>query len=148
MFNYFEQLQQCILKRFDYAIFKTCLQQASRQSKIVNVPMYNQRQQPKPKSWEKYDSILFGIGAGIVVPFIGLAVLMMINESFAGLSGPFTGFTDKLIRLLAIILNLLPFSVFNRKRMLQSMRGVFIPTFIYALIWLSIYNAHILAGEF
>ena len=109
--------------------------------------MYNQRQQRKPKGWEKHDSILFGLGIGLVVPFVGLAVLMMINESFVGSSGPFDGFTDKFIRLLAIVLNLLPFSVFNRKRMIPSMRGVFIPTIIYALIWLSIYSAHILAGD-
>ena len=109
--------------------------------------MYNQRQQRQVKSWEKYDSVLFGLGIGVVVPFVGLAILMMINESFTGSAGAFDGFTDKFIRLLAVILNLLPFSVFNRKRMIPSMRGVFIPTIIYALIWLSIYSAQILAGD-
>jgi len=109
--------------------------------------MYNQTQQRKRQSWEKYDSVLFGLGVGLVVPFIGLAILMIINETFASSGGAFDGFSDKFTRLLAICLNLIPFSVFNKKRMIPSMRGVFIPTLIYAMIWFFIYSAQIFAGE-
>ena len=104
-----------------------------------------QRQQPQ--GLKKNDNLLFGIGSGVIVPFVGLAILIMINEQFASSEGAFLGFTDKFTRLLAICLNLIPFSIFNRKRMITAMRGVFIPTLIYSFIWFAIYSAQIFAAE-
>ena len=56
--------------------------------------MYNQRQQRKPQGWEKHDGLLLGIGSGVIIPFIGLALLIIVNEQFAGSSGAFDGFSD------------------------------------------------------
>lgn len=98
----------------------------------------------KRQEWEKYDSIIFGIGVGVLVPFVGLAILMMLNEQIAALdietaNGLFDGLSDRLLRLLAICLNLIPFNLFKRRRMDASMRGSFFPTFAYAMWWMSVY---------
>jgi hypothetical protein len=111
-----------------------------------------QQQRRKPHGWEKYNTLLAGIVIGLVVPFVGLAFLMMANENLAAAdiqtsNGIFDGLSDRLVRLLAICLNLIPFTIFSNRRMMAAMRGVFIPTIVYALIWLSIYSAQILAGE-
>ncbi len=100
-------------------------------------------QKRKPQSWEKYNSILFGVIVGLVVPFIGLAILMMINEQLVAMTS-FDGLSEKLLRLLAICLNLIPFNIFSKKRLLPSMRGVFLPTMLYIIIWLFLYSEELM----
>ncbi len=113
--------------------------------------MYQQRRQ-QVNRWEKFDKILYGVLIGILLPFIGLALLMIINEEIAQLnletaSGVFDGLSDRLIRLLAICLNLIPFTFFQRQRMDKGLRGVIFPTVIYAMIWFALYSAQLMNGD-
>lgn len=108
--------------------------------------------QPKPPRThdgiERYDSLLFGIAFGILVPFVGYAVLLMINEQIPAwgleINGSyFKGFSLRLLQVLAICLNLIPFNVFQTRRMNTSMRGVFIPTIIYIMLWMYLHTGEL-----
>ena len=99
-----------------------------------------------PPNFFQRDSLLLGIIAGLIAPFVGLAVLILLNEQLATANirtaqGTFDGLTDKLIRLMAICLNLIPFTIFQRRRFDRSMQGVFIPTMFYIIIWIYIYRS-------
>ncbi|MGB0863202.1 MAG: hypothetical protein ACPG19_13065 [Saprospiraceae bacterium] len=100
----------------------------------------------KVQGIRKYNAVWFGIIMGIVVPFVGYAVLLMINESI-GAAGwqvngnTFGGFSHKLMALIAICMNLIPFTVFQKKKMDNAMRGVFMPTMAYIIVWIYFYSA-------
>jgi hypothetical protein len=104
-----------------------------------------------PDGWEQYDSLIFGIIVGFLLPFVGLAILMMINEQLAALkiqsgNGTFDGLAERTVRLLAICLNLIPFNIFSKRRMLPSMRGIFLPTILYIGIWLFLHGQGLLSN--
>ncbi|MEM8906796.1 MAG: hypothetical protein AAGD05_03025 [Bacteroidota bacterium] len=91
-----------------------------------------------------------GIGAllGLILPFVGYALLLELYDqleaaqiiSDIGLSDTFR---KRTIALLAICMNLIPFSLFNRKRFYNSMRGVIFPTVAYVMAWLWYFSSSI-----
>lgn len=98
--------------------------------------------------FSKYNKVWVGLAIGLVVPFVGYAVLLMLNEQLGGLGwevqgNQFEGFSEKLLRLLAICLNLIPFTWGQRQRMDDLMRGVFIPTLLYVMVWMVLHAAEI-----
>lgn len=100
------------------------------------------------QQFSKYNTLWFGLLLGLVVPFVGYAVLLMVNEQIGALGwevqgNAFGGFSEKLLRLLAICLNLAPFTWGQRQRMDNLMRGVFIPTIIYVMVWMVLHSAEI-----
>ena len=86
------------------------------------------------------DAILTGVVIGILVPFIGYALLLEIYDRLAA-SGMISDiglsetFRLRTIALLAICLNLIPFIIYNRKWFYNTMRGIVFPTVLYAIIW-------------
>lgn len=103
----------------------------------------------KVQGIRRYNAVWFGIIAGIVVPFVGYAVLLMLDERISAMGweidgNTFGGFSSKLIALMAICMNLIPFTVFQKKRMDNGMRGVFIPTMMYIMVWMYFFSAEIL----
>ena len=88
----------------------------------------------------KKDSILVGIGVGLVVPFVGYALLLELYDQLAaggvisdiGLS---ESFRKRTIALLALCLNLIPFILYNRRWYHNTMRGIVFPTVLYATLW-------------
>lgn len=100
------------------------------------------------QQFSKYNKVWFGLILGVVVPFVGYAVLLMVNEQLGSFEwevqgNQFEGFSEKLLRLLAICLNLIPFTWGQRQRMDNLMRGVFVPTIIYVMVWMVLHSAEI-----
>jgi len=92
------------------------------------------------------DSIPLGFVLGIVIPFVGYAVWLMVFEQLteAGVMSP-QGFTtnwrERTIGLLAICCNLIPFLVYNKKRFTNTMRGIIFPTVGLAMVWFYFFGA-------
>lgn len=89
------------------------------------------------------NSIVVGIIVGLVVPFVGLAILMMLNEQLAYLDitfpngSTFDGLSPRLLNALAICLNLIPFRYYVSQYKNESLRGVVFPTVLYVIYWMS-----------
>ena len=95
------------------------------------------------------DSLVVGILLGIVVPFVSYAIWLMIFEQLDSMGAlDNSGFSDnwraRTTALLAICMNIIPFSIYNRKRFFNSMRGFVFPTLLYAAIWFFYYGRGLL----
>jgi len=88
------------------------------------------------------DSIVSGLLLGVLIPFVGFALFLELYDQLLENTDP--NFRKRTSALLGICLNLIPFSIFNRKRFFNSMRGIMIPTVIYAFIWLFVFGIKIL----
>jgi len=86
------------------------------------------------------NNIWLGLILGILIPFVGYASLLVILEEvhaagyLQGGNGAFI-FRRRTILLMAICVNLVPFSYYQRTRKAKSMRGVLSATLIYSLVW-------------
>ena len=94
------------------------------------------------------DSIVAGLLLGVFIPIVGYAVWLEIYDQLDA-KGVISGLGAEEIRrrtsaLLGICVNLIPFSFFNRKRFFNSLRGIMIPTIIYAFAWFIYFGLHIL----
>ena len=96
------------------------------------------------------DSLPLGIILGLIVPFIGFAVWKMFFESFTDMgmmdsTGMSENWRDRTTALLAICMNIIPFTVYNKKRFYNTMRGLVFPTMLFCMIWFYYYGKQ-LAG--
>lgn len=90
------------------------------------------------------NNLAFGLVCGILVPIIGYGILeglfsllsMLVNEGYGKWS-------MRTISLLAICFNLIPFNFYKNKKYVQSMRGVILPTVIFAVVWAVIHRDYI-----
>ena len=95
------------------------------------------------------NSIILGIIIGLLVPFVGVAILMLLDESIVSLDlslpngNSYMGQAERTLYLLAICLNLIPFQYFQRQRQMSSLRGIIFPTMLYAFAWLSYFSPQI-----
>lgn len=95
------------------------------------------------------NSLVLGILLGLIVPFVGYAIWLMIFEQLenAGIMSA-TGFSEnwreRTIALLAICMNLIPFSVYNRRRYYNTMRGMVFPTILLVIIWFVLYGRNLI----
>lgn len=86
------------------------------------------------------NNIWIGLGIGLLIPFIGYALLLVLYEQLetAGI-GSSTGFSpdfrQRTLAVIAICLNIFPVNRFRRYRMTESMRGVVFATTAYVLLW-------------
>lgn len=94
------------------------------------------------------DSLIAGLLLGVFIPFVGYAVVLEIYDQLdaAGIISGFGAgdFRRRTSALLGLCMNLIPFALFNRKRFFYSMRGIMIPTIIYAGIWLFYFGSKIM----
>lgn len=94
------------------------------------------------------DSLIAGLLLGVFIPFVGYALVLEIYDQLDTadlISGFGSGdFRRRTSALLGLCLNLIPFGLFNRKRFFYSMRGIMIPTIIYAAIWFFYFGIGIL----
>ena len=88
-----------------------------------------------------WNSILAGIAVGLILPFVGYAIFLEINDYLATSPIPlgnnvFDGFSQRLLGILAICLNLLPFNYFRKNRYDEGLRGIVFPTVLYVGCWM------------
>ena len=97
----------------------------------------------------RQNKLWLGIVLGIIIPFVGLAVLMMIYDNLEAIGWAANknlseDFRMRTLGLLAISLNLIPFAVYNKMRYTHTMRGIIFPTMVYVIIWFIRFGIHLL----
>lgn len=97
----------------------------------------------------KYDELWIGLLTGVLVPFVGYAVLLLLYQwaDEAGLldrGGLSYNFRERTLALIAVALNLIPLSYFQRKYANRSVRGLVTATVIMAFIWFFYYGRELL----
>ena len=99
--------------------------------------------------WEK-NKIWIGLLVGLLVPFVGLAILELLLEQLDELvfqqarNRLSESFKDRTLYLIAIIFNIIPFQLYNKQKKILSMRGMVIATTIYAIAWMVLFVKEIL----
>lgn len=100
-----------------------------------------------------YDKLWIGLLAGLVVPFVGYAVLLTILE-YLGNQEALTDrrlnfdFATRTTAILALALNVLvvvPY--FRNRRASQGIRGVMITTMLYGVAWLYYFGLKLLEAS-
>ena len=86
-----------------------------------------------------------GILAGLLVPFVSYAVLLLLNEKISALIFKEVMkdeliLDNKTVAILAICFNLLPFHLLDKKKQTRAMRGVLISTFLLAMLWIFLFG--------
>ena len=95
------------------------------------------------------DNLWIGLSAGLLVPFVGYAFLLMASERLdayllesRGVQQPV--FDALTLQIMALCLNLIPLHIFNKKRFARAMRGVMLATFLYAFAWIAFFGSSFL----
>ncbi len=83
----------------------------------------------------KYDKILVGLLAALVIPFIAYALLLQAGDWLGNAAERSITFEPRTIALVAICLNVLPMNYFRRAYHNKSLRGLVIGTMGLALAW-------------
>lgn len=99
--------------------------------------------------WNK-NAIWVGALVGLVVPFVGYAVLLTIFDGLDRMGitdqiGLAENFRSRTLSLVAICLNVFVMNYYNRLRHTQSMRGVVIAVLISAGVWLYLYGSYLIS---
>ncbi len=89
---------------------------------------------------KRYNNLWLGAIIGLIVPFVGYAILMMILEQLGSVNslaekGLNFDFRTRTMGLLAIAMNIIPMQIFKKDRANEGIRGLVITTMIYAVIW-------------
>jgi amino acid permease len=95
------------------------------------------------------NTILIGLLVGLVLPFVGYAILLMIYDGLeaAGLLsgvGFSSNFRQRTLGIVAVCLNLIPLNYFQKRRMTQAMRGLVGATIVYAVGWFVYFGVKLL----
>ena len=86
------------------------------------------------------DRLWIGVLIGLIVPFVGLGILLTGYEWLenAGLASPI-GFSYQFrlrtLSILALALNLIPLTYYNKHYYIHTMRGMIFPTLAYVVMW-------------
>lgn len=82
-------------------------------------------------------SVLKGIIVGVIVPFVGYAILLTVVDWLGSTQDGISvsSISDRTMMLIAIVFNLIVFQFFNYRRETETMRGLMIITVLYAIIW-------------
>lgn len=97
----------------------------------------------------KNDKVWIGLIAGLLIPFVGYAILLMIleqlaaSEALADRSLNFD-FRTRTLGLLALALNLIPLRFFRNRRANQAIRGLVLATMAYGLVWVYFFGQQLL----
>lgn len=90
----------------------------------------------------------FGLVIGLIVPFVGYAILLTIYDQLDTLGwtssiGFSANFRVRTLGVIAICLNLIPLNIFQRRRFSETVRGIAIVTVIYAIAWVAYFGSSI-----
>jgi len=97
------------------------------------------------------NALWVGVLVGLLVPFVGFALLLMIYEQLEAIGlikpgGFSTDFRQRTTAIVAICLNLWPLNIYQKKRYTDSMRGIVLPTGLYIMAWFIYYFGQIFGG--
>lgn len=82
-------------------------------------------------------TVLKGAIIGLIIPFVGYAVELMLIDWFISSPRPAQEtFRVRTLILVAICLNLIPFHFFRYRRETKSMQGTLMVTVGLAILWL------------
>ena len=98
---------------------------------------------------DRYNSILVGILTGLVVPFVGFAVLLLVYEQldqagWLSSEGFSISFRRRTLVVIAICLNIIPLRIFQNRRANDSLRGLVGMTVLLVVAWFVYYGGEIL----
>jgi hypothetical protein len=99
------------------------------------------------------DSILLGIIIGLIVPFVGYALVMVIFDQLAasGLmdegSSNISSRRMRTVGLLAICSLIIPIQIYKNKRFDQTLRGLSFPFLLYVGLWVYTYRELLFANS-
>lgn len=81
-------------------------------------------------------TLIKGVIVGLIVPFVGYAVILTVIDLFlTGTQEARDIFRPRTLILIALILNMIPFNYFKRRRESETMRGMLITTMVLAIAW-------------
>lgn len=94
------------------------------------------------------DNLPLGLLIGVAVPFVGYAILLELYDALASNQvisdiGMTENFRSRTIALLAVCFNLIPFSIYNKNRCYNTMRGLVFPTVVLAVSWFVYFQSHL-----
>ncbi len=98
---------------------------------------------------QRYDKVITGILAGLLLPVFWYFVMMTLYSSFEEMGWMQPGtvsmdFRQRTSALAAVCLNILPLQVFKTQYMDSAMRGVIFPTVLYVGLWLYRFGSSVL----
>lgn len=87
------------------------------------------------------DHMPYGLSLGILFPMAGIGLAFLLGLLWAQISpeGSAPPLRERTLVLLALCLNLIPLKAFNRRRAMQSLRGVVTATTVLGFLWLILY---------
>ena len=96
----------------------------------------------------KKNALWVGLIVGLVIPFVGYALLLTLVDQleqlgFMSQEGFSPTFRRRTLTVIAICLNIIPLNLYNRMQMLESMRGIVLPTAIYVIAWIIYFGPYI-----
>ena len=98
----------------------------------------------------KHDKVWIGILVGLIVPFVGYALLLLFLEQLAAVESLASNrlnfdFKSRTLGVLALALNLIiSMQFFRKRRANQAMRGVLLATLLYGAIWIYFFGHQLL----
>lgn len=98
--------------------------------------------------WNK-NAIPVGLAIGILLPLLAFGLLMLLYNQLeaAGIvseEGFSPMFRERTTGVIAICANLIPLNAFQKRRAINSMRGVVLATVVYVIIWVVYFGKFIL----
>lgn len=99
----------------------------------------------------KNDKVWIGLIVGLLIPFVGYAILLMILEQL-GASDALADrrlnfdFRARTLTLLALALNLIPLRFFRNRRANQAIRGMVLATLLYGIVWVYFFGQQLLGS--
>ena len=99
--------------------------------------------------FRKYDHLLTGVLAALLLPLFWYFVLMGLYDSLEAMgwmepSAITTDFRQRTSALVGVCLNILPLQIFKTQYMDKAMRGVVFPTVFYVGVWLYFFGSAVL----
>ncbi|MEM8585897.1 MAG: hypothetical protein AAGF87_16590 [Bacteroidota bacterium] len=88
----------------------------------------------------KNDHILVGVLAGVLIPFVGYAILIQLGDWLSGAYERSVIFTPRTLALVGICSNVLVVSFFRQRYFNKAIKGVFVVTMVLAVVWFYVYG--------
>lgn len=95
------------------------------------------------------NAIWVGLLVGLLLPAMGFVLLYEIfhlleTRGVASSAGFSPNFRERTVGIVAIVLNVIPLNVYQKRRWDLSMRGIVIATSILAIVWVVVFGLKLL----